>query len=57
MLRTRCEFGHILTCAQRLFDSNLQANLMRESENIVRDTTTRLESAAGELEDLLVCAA
>jgi len=30
---------------------------MRESENIVRDTTTRLESAAGELEDLLVCAA
>ena len=29
---------------------------MRESENMVRDTTTRLERAAGELEDLIVCA-
>ena len=27
---------------------------MRESENMVRDTTTRLERAAGELEDLIV---
>jgi hypothetical protein len=29
---------------------------VRESENMVRDTTTRLERATGELEDLLVCA-
>ena len=27
---------------------------MRESENMVRDTTTRLERAAGELGDLIV---
>ena len=27
---------------------------MRESENMVRDTKTRLERAAGELDDLLV---
>ena len=32
-----------------------QASLVRESENMVRDTATRLERAAGELEDLLVC--
>jgi len=32
----------------------LQANLVRESEKMVRDTATRLERAAGELEDLLV---
>lgn len=31
-----------------------QASLVRESENMVRDTTTRLERAAGELEDLIV---
>jgi hypothetical protein len=31
-----------------------QANLVRESENMVRDTTTRLERAAGELGDLIV---
>jgi hypothetical protein len=31
-----------------------QASLVRESENMVRDTATRLERAAGELEDLLV---
>lgn len=30
---------------------------MRESENMVQDTTTRLEKAAGELDDLLVRAA
>lgn len=33
-----------------------QASLVRESENMVHDTTTRLERAAGELEDLIVCA-
>lgn len=27
---------------------------MRESENMVRDTMTRLERASGELEDLIV---
>ena len=27
---------------------------MRESENMVQDTTTRLEKATGELDDLLV---
>jgi hypothetical protein len=32
----------------------LQASLVRESENMVRDTTTRLERATGELEDLIV---
>jgi hypothetical protein len=31
-----------------------QASLVRESENMVRDTTTRFERAAGELEDLIV---
>jgi hypothetical protein len=31
-----------------------QASLVRESENMVRDTTARLERAAGELEDLIV---
>lgn len=31
-----------------------QTSLVRESENMVRDTTTRLERAAGELEDLIV---
>ena len=31
-----------------------QASLVRESETMVRDTTTRLERAAGELEDLIV---
>jgi len=33
---------------------NTQANLVRESEKMVRDTATRLERAAGELGDLLV---
>ena len=28
--------------------------MVRESENMVRDTKTRLERAAGELDDLLV---
>jgi hypothetical protein len=31
-----------------------QASLVRESENMVRDTTARLERAAGELGDLIV---
>ncbi|KAH9958132.1 tubulin binding cofactor A [Russula dissimulans] len=35
------------------WDVKNAANLVRESENMVRDTTTRLERAAGELEDLL----
>jgi len=30
------------------------ANLVRESEKMVRDTATRLERAAGELGDLLI---
>jgi hypothetical protein len=34
---------------------SLQTNLVRESENMVRDTTTGLERATGELEDLVVC--
>ena len=34
--------------------SILQASLVRESENMVRDTATRLEQAAGELGDLIV---
>ncbi|KAF8487529.1 tubulin binding cofactor A-domain-containing protein [Russula ochroleuca] len=35
------------------WDVRNAASLVRESENMVRDTTTRLERAAGELEDLL----
>jgi hypothetical protein len=31
-----------------------QASLVRESESMVRDTTTRLERASGELGDLIV---
>lgn len=31
-----------------------QANLVRESENMVRDTAARLERAVGELGDLIV---
>ena len=59
MLGTRCECiqSHSNRGARRRFLFNLQANLVRESENMVRDTATRLERAAGELEDLLVCAA
>ncbi len=36
------------------FDFIWQASLVRESENMVRDTATRLERAAGELDDLIV---
>ncbi len=36
------------------FPSRGQTSLVRESENMVRDTTTRLEQAEGELEDLIV---
>ena len=32
----------------------VQRNLIRESENMVRDTAARLERAAGELSDLVV---
>jgi len=35
------------------WDVRNAASLVRESENMVRDTTTRLERAAGELEDLI----
>ncbi|KAH9976046.1 tubulin binding cofactor A [Russula compacta] len=35
------------------WDVKNAASLVRESENMVRDTATRLERAAGELEDLL----
>ncbi|KAH9983223.1 tubulin binding cofactor A [Russula vinacea] len=35
------------------WDVRNAASLVRESENMVRDTATRLERAAGELEDLL----
>ncbi|KAI9453283.1 tubulin binding cofactor A [Russula earlei] len=35
------------------WDVKNTANLVRESENMVRDTAMRLERAAGELEDLL----
>ncbi|KAI0277578.1 hypothetical protein BGY98DRAFT_934323 [Russula aff. rugulosa BPL654] len=35
------------------WDARNAASLVRESENMVRDTTTRLERAAGELEDLI----
>ncbi|KAI9462036.1 tubulin binding cofactor A [Russula earlei] len=35
------------------WDVKNAANLVRESEKMVLDTTTRLERAAGELEDLL----
>jgi len=35
------------------WDVKNAANLVRESENMVLDTTTRLEKASGELEDLL----
>jgi hypothetical protein len=36
------------------FSFHMQASLVRESENMVRDTTTRFERAAGELGDLIV---
>jgi len=35
------------------WDVRNAASLVRESENMVRDTKTRLERAAGELDDLL----
>ncbi|KAI0270427.1 tubulin binding cofactor A [Gloeopeniophorella convolvens] len=35
------------------WDTRNAASLVRESENMVRDTGTRLEKATGELEDLL----
>ncbi|KAH9960240.1 tubulin binding cofactor A [Lactifluus volemus] len=38
------------------WDVKNASNLVRESENMVRDTTTRLERATGELEDLLTSA-
>ncbi|KAI0246308.1 tubulin binding cofactor A [Lactifluus subvellereus] len=38
------------------WDVRNTTNLVRESENMVRDTTTRLERATGELEDLLTSA-
>jgi hypothetical protein len=36
------------------FPSRGQTSLVRESENMVRDTTTRLGQAVGELDDLIV---
>lgn len=58
MSEMRCEKKH--TSIPRSPHSSIclfvisQASLVRESENMVRDTTTRLERAAGELEDLIV---
>ena len=56
----RCEkkITFFIPCTPRssicLLFSFWQASLVRESENMVRDTTTRLERAAGELGDLIV---
>ena len=41
-------------CSMSHLSPFIQANLVRESEKMVGDTATRLERAAGELEDLLV---
>lgn len=47
-------FPHALGPISPLSRPNIQANLVRESEKMVRDTAMRLERAAGELGDLLV---
>jgi hypothetical protein len=56
MSRMRCErlVLYSLHPSLKYLFSFWQASLVRESENMVRDTATRLERAAGELGDLIV---